>query len=165
MTEIILDIHFSLAFINLVVSNSGASAFYHTRVSNWGGRGEGQYYGIHAPPDFHFKLVSAHKSALSCQVREAVRIRRRGRAGQIFNSKSEKEDKEVKSQRVSSQLQKREAMTRSIDGNNDEQLERRKHRERVIQDTEDFIQMQGLLWYIFCSWEIFVFETFFLSFW
>ena len=41
------------------------------------------------PPAFHFKLVSSHRSALSRQVREAVRIRRRGGAGQILNSKSE----------------------------------------------------------------------------
>ena len=40
-------------------------------------------------PSFHFKLISLHRSALNRQVREAVRIRRRGGAGQILNSKAE----------------------------------------------------------------------------
>ena len=41
------------------------------------------------PPDFQFKMVSSHRSALSRQVREAVRIRRRGGMGSILNSKGE----------------------------------------------------------------------------
>ena len=41
------------------------------------------------PPDFIFKVISNHRTALNRQVREAVRIRRRGGAGQILNSKAE----------------------------------------------------------------------------
>ena len=40
-------------------------------------------------PDFVMRAVSYHKSALTRQVGEAVRIGRRGGAGQILNSKSE----------------------------------------------------------------------------
>ena len=29
-------------------------------------------------PEFHFKVISTHKTALNRQIREAVRIRRRG---------------------------------------------------------------------------------------
>ena len=36
-----------------------------------------------------FKVVSASRTALSRQIREAVRIRRRGGAGSILNSRSE----------------------------------------------------------------------------
>ena len=41
------------------------------------------------PPRFHFKVISSHKTALSRQIREAVRIRRRGGAGSILNSRAE----------------------------------------------------------------------------
>ena len=41
------------------------------------------------PPDFMMRVVSFHKTALSRQIKEAVRIRRRGGAGAILNSKSE----------------------------------------------------------------------------
>ena len=41
------------------------------------------------PPNFIMRAVSYHKTALSRQVKEAVRIRRRGGAGAILNSKSE----------------------------------------------------------------------------
>ena len=40
-------------------------------------------------PDFVMRAVSYHRSALTRQVGEAVRIGRRGGAGQILNSKSE----------------------------------------------------------------------------
>ena len=36
-----------------------------------------------------FKVVSTHRTALNRQVREAVRIRRRGGEGGILNSKAE----------------------------------------------------------------------------
>ena len=36
-----------------------------------------------------FKVVSSHRTALNRQIREAVRIRRRGGAASILNSKSE----------------------------------------------------------------------------
>ena len=42
-----------------------------------------------APPIFHLRAVSYHRTALSRQVAEAVRIRRRGGAGAILNSKGE----------------------------------------------------------------------------
>ena len=42
-----------------------------------------------APPQFHFKVVSSHRTALNRQIREAVQIRRRGGSGSILNSKSE----------------------------------------------------------------------------
>ena len=41
------------------------------------------------PPEFLFKVVSTHKTALSRQIREAVRIKRRGEASNILNSRSE----------------------------------------------------------------------------
>ena len=41
------------------------------------------------PPAFLFKLISNHKTPLSRQIREAVRIRRRGGASAILNSRSE----------------------------------------------------------------------------
>ena len=41
------------------------------------------------PPVFLFKVISSHKTALSRQIKEAVRIRRRGGGGRILNSKSE----------------------------------------------------------------------------
>ena len=40
-------------------------------------------------PTFVFKVVSSHRTALNRQIREAVRIRRRGGAASILNSKSE----------------------------------------------------------------------------
>ena len=41
------------------------------------------------PPNFLFKIVSKHRTALGRQVKEAVRIRRRGGEMNILNSKSE----------------------------------------------------------------------------
>ena len=70
-------------------------------------------------PEFTFKLVSTHKTALSRQIREAVRIRRRGGAASILNSRSEfnrchiprlvveVEDQESKDIRKSWELQER----------------------------------------------------------
>ena len=42
-----------------------------------------------APPKFILRTISFHKTALSRQTTEAVRIRRRGGAGNILNSKGE----------------------------------------------------------------------------
>ena len=42
-----------------------------------------------APPQFVMRVVSTHKTALSRQIAEAVRIRRRGGAGAILNSRAE----------------------------------------------------------------------------
>ena len=41
------------------------------------------------PPKFVMRVVSHHRSALERQVSEAVRIRRRGGAGNILNSRAE----------------------------------------------------------------------------
>ena len=41
------------------------------------------------PPQFQFKVVSYHRSALSRQVKEAVRIKQRGGESNILNSRSE----------------------------------------------------------------------------
>ena len=41
------------------------------------------------PPEFIFKVVGQHRTALNRQIHEAVRIRRRGGAASILNSKGE----------------------------------------------------------------------------
>ena len=41
------------------------------------------------PPEFHMRVVSYHRTALNRQVKEAVRIRRRGGASSILNSRAE----------------------------------------------------------------------------
>ena len=41
------------------------------------------------PPQFLFRVVSYHRTALNRQIKEAVRIRRRGGASGILNSKAE----------------------------------------------------------------------------
>ena len=46
-------------------------------------------HGGAAPPKFVMRAVSYHGSALERQVSEAVRIRRRGGAGAVLNSKLE----------------------------------------------------------------------------
>ena len=93
------------------------------------------------PPAFHFKMISSHRSALSRQVREAVRIRRRGGATQILNSKCEfnrchiprlvveEEDKDEMVLRQTLEQQERVAITRELD-EDDVQWERRKQRDR-----------------------------------
>ena len=42
-----------------------------------------------AEPDFVLRMVTTHKTALSRQTSEAVRIMRRGGAGAVLNSKAE----------------------------------------------------------------------------
>ena len=44
---------------------------------------------IHPEPEFILKVSSFHKTALKCQVGDAVKIRRRGGQGAVLNSKSE----------------------------------------------------------------------------
>ena len=68
-------------------------------VEHWGAarRGEEESHMVRhqrsehgdAPPKFHFKVVSTHRTALNRQVREAIRIRKRGGAGAILNSRAE----------------------------------------------------------------------------
>ena len=45
--------------------------------------------GAEYPPKFIMRVVSNHRTALSRQISEAVRIRRRGGAGRVPNSKAE----------------------------------------------------------------------------
>ena len=47
------------------------------------------HHGGNEQPAFTMKVVSQHKTALSRQIMEAVRIRRRGGEGAILNSKGE----------------------------------------------------------------------------
>ena len=42
-----------------------------------------------APPEFMFKVISYHRTPLNRQIKEAIRIRRRGGATEILNSRSE----------------------------------------------------------------------------
>ena len=74
------------------------------------------------PPVFLFKVISSHKTALSRQIKEAVRIRRRGGGGRILNSKSEynrcqiprlvveTEDEDKRDQRLATEKRSRENM-------------------------------------------------------
>ena len=78
-------------------------------------------------PEFVFKLISSHKTALSRQIKEAVRIRRRGGANNILNSKGEynrchiprlvveEEDPQCKEQRLLREEQEAEELTRSLE--------------------------------------------------
>ena len=72
-----------------------------------------------------FKVVTTYRTALNRQIREAVRIRRRGGVGMILNSKSESyrcyiprlvveiEDKETKKKRLEQEKNDREDMNLS----------------------------------------------------
>ena len=89
------------------------------------------------PPEFLFKVLSTHKTALNRQIKEAVRIRRRGGAGNILNSKSEynrchiprlvvdKEDEEKRKQRLVMEKEKREEMKLTLDVMDKEWLEQK----------------------------------------
>ena len=80
-----------------------------------------------APPQFHFKVVSSHRTALNRQIREAVRIRRRGGSGSILNSKSEfnrchiprlvveEEDEEKRKKRLEKEKLEKEETGRMLD--------------------------------------------------
>merc|ERR1711954_247419 len=85
---------------------------------------------------------------LTCrQVKEAVRIRRRGGMGQILNSKGEfsrcyiprlvieEEDKEAKEERLSMEKQERDLVTKLLDEDDDE-WEKRKQRDRELRDKK-----------------------------
>ena len=77
-------------------------------------------------PQFLFKIVSTHRTALNRQIREAVRIRRRGGAGMILNSKSEfnrcfiprlvveKEDEEQRLKRIEQEQRDREELHNAL---------------------------------------------------
>ena len=92
-------------------------------------------------PSFHFKVVSTHRTALSRQIREAVRIRRRGGAGNILNSKAEynrchiprlvvaEEDEEQAKQMLIEEQKNRDSMENLL-GEMDSAWEQRKTREQ-----------------------------------
>ena len=98
-------------------------------------------------PNFHFKMVSSHRSALSRQVREAVRIRRRGGMGSILNSKGEfsrchiprlvveEEDEDVRKERIQKEHQERMEATRILD-EKDELWEKQKQRAGELKDRK-----------------------------
>ena len=87
-------------------------------------------------------MISQHRSALNRQVREAVRIQRRGGAGLILNSKAEysrcyiprlvieKEDEEEKRMRMEIEQQRKDDLVRNLK-DMDETWEQRKDTERM----------------------------------
>ena len=99
------------------------------------------------PPSFHFKLISSHRSALSRQVREAVRIRRRGGAGAILNSKGEfnrchiprlvveEEDQEAKKEREAQEHMEKDELAKNLD-EEDVQWQESKYRDRELREKK-----------------------------
>ena len=98
-------------------------------------------------PEFVFKIVSHHRTALNRQVREAVRIGRRGGAGRILNSKAEfnrchiprliieEEDEESRKSRIEKeQLYKEE--TQKVLDNMDLSWEEKMSRQRDLVDRK-----------------------------
>ena len=85
---------------------------------------QGAAHGLGEEPDFIIKPVRFYKTALSRQIGEAVRIRRRGGAGAILNSKSEfsrckiprlvLEDVDDEEEQIQEQLD-REEYTRNVE--------------------------------------------------
>ena len=94
-----------------------------------------------AEPEFIFKVISSHKTALSRQVKEAVRIRRRGGATNILNSRAEfnrchiprlvveEEDEATKEQRRVAEEQTRREINK-IQEQDDLSWEEKKQREQ-----------------------------------
>ena len=92
-------------------------------------------------PAFLFKVVSNPRTALSRQIMEAVRIRRRGGAGSILNSKAEfnrchiprlvveEEDEEQRTKRLGEELKSNQDIEQLL-SNMDTSWEQRKARER-----------------------------------
>ena len=108
------------------------------------------------PPQFIFKVISMHRTALNRQIKEAVRIRRRGGAASILNSKSEynrchiprlvveKEDEEVKKLRKELQNQDKEERSRQLEEEDNcwrakktRELEIQKVKRRRPSETDD----------------------------
>ena len=91
--------------------------------------------------------MSTHRTALSRQVREAVRIRRRGGAGHILNSKSEfnrchiprlvveEEEEDVRKQRLAKEEKERQELIRGLD-KDVEEWKHGKHRELELKDKK-----------------------------
>ena len=103
-------------------------------------------------PEFLFKVVSTHRTALNRQVREAVRIRRRGGAGMILNSKSEfnrchiprlvveQEDEEHMKLRLEQEKRDKEELAKLMD-DLDLTWEERKQREQEILSNKKRVRM------------------------
>ena len=106
-------------------------------------------------PEFYFKVVSSHRSALNRQIREAVRIRRRGGEGNILNSKAEynrchiprlvveEEDEDVRNMRESKEAKDDLEIKRMLEdmdsnwiGSKERERELRERKRRII-NTED----------------------------
>ena len=100
-----------------------------------------------AAPKFIFKLVSSHKTALSRQVKEAVRIRRRGGANNILNSRAEfnrcyiprlvveEEDKDSMEQRLVDEEQTQQEIKKIME-QDDLSWEEKKKREQELLKTK-----------------------------
>ena len=96
-----------------------------------------------APPQFYFKVISTHRTALSRQVKEAIRIKKRGGAGGVLNSKSEfnrcyiprmvveEEEETSKRDRLAREQLEREETQLALE-QMDETWEQRKSREREL---------------------------------
>ena len=94
-------------------------------------------------PAFIFKVVSSHRTALNRQVRDAVRIRRRGGAGNILNSEAEfnrchiprlvveEEDQDTKVKRLLIEKEHREEMRKILE-DNDSSWEEQKTRAQEL---------------------------------
>ena len=94
-------------------------------------------------PEFIFKLISSHKTALSRQIKESVRIRRRGGDSQILNSRSEfnrchiprlvveEEDEDSREQRLKLEEQTKEEIAKIME-QEDITWEEKKKREQEL---------------------------------
>ena len=99
------------------------------------------------PPQFVFKVVSYHRTALNRQIKEAVRIRRRGGMGRILNSKAEfnrchiprlmveEEDEESKKLREDREKKEDEELVRVLE-DMDLAWEERKSKEMEMADRK-----------------------------
>ena len=106
------------------------------------------------PPAFVFKVVSSHRTALNRQIKEAVRIRRRGRAASILNSKSEfnrcqiprlvveVEDEKSRLKRLEDERLEEEELRGVLDREHSTWREK-KARELHLQDTKRRRQSEG----------------------
>ena len=100
-----------------------------------------------AKADFVFKVVSSHRSSLNRQIREAVRIRRRGGAGNILNSRAEfnrchiprlvveEEDDSSKQERMEKEKTDQEDLDKALEDQDITWVER-KARERELAERK-----------------------------
>ena len=97
--------------------------------------------------EFIFKVISTHRSALNRQIREVVRIRRRGGAGNILNSRAEsnrchiprlvvgEEDQKIAEEQQVREQEDDNALAQTL-GDMDLSWEARKTREQEIKDRK-----------------------------